>query len=258
MDRDTITLSLDGEVSLEHFRTAIHSLCELVTLLTEQAIPDAKVEWIVSDLRAGSATVAIRGEPASEEAAAAVADVVESMDEIGRNAAQRSYEVWTGYPRAIREHVSTMFGMLNGRVPRAKLGNWVIEEPVAVDPPETPARPSVRERLALRGKIVTLDNKRGTYFTLKEAFTDRLIRCWPEPRFRDQLAEYWKTGVWVLVEGYYNTFTNKPTLTEISEIMPLGKAESGGWRRAFGISPRGPGDSKKSVPDLVRKVRDGG
>ncbi len=259
MAHDRITFSLAGEVTLGNFRTAISSFTNLMEMLTAQANPESKVEWIISDLRFGSATITVRGEVEERDEVPVVEEVVESAEEIGKLASVHDFKMWTTYPRAIRDEVATMFGMLNGRIPTATLGPYTIDAPVAVDPPigiefNIPRR----EHTSIKGKIVTLDNKRGTYFTLREAFTNRLIRCWPTLNYRDQIAALWKSEAWVLVEGSYNTFTEKPTMTDITEIIPLGTAEKGGWKKVFGISPRGPGDSKDSVADIVRKVRDGG
>lgn len=255
MARDTIMFRLDGDVSLADFRKAVGAFHDLVEQFTEQAAPNSPpVDWVVSDLRGGSATIEVRGRGEQE----VVEEVVENVEEVGRFAATNSYEVWHDYPRPIRESVAAMFAMLNGRIPSAQLGSSRIEQPVAVEPPDNfKVFKRQSERTSLKGKIVTLDKKRGTYFTLREAFTNRLVRCWPERSLSAKLGDYWENEEWVLVEGDENSFTNKPTLTNISEIIPLGPGKKGGWRCVFGISPRGPGDSDLSAANLVRKARDG-
>jgi hypothetical protein len=252
-----IKFGLDGEVSLSDFRRAIDAFAELLEQLTDQANPEATVKWVIRDLRGGSAAVEVESETQDEESEVAANEVTQSMDEIGRISHLNRYELWTVYPRVIRQQVREMFAAVAGNIPRAKLNGWVIEKPVEVDPPSTVIPRPKQEHASLRGKIVTLDDKKGTYFTLREAFTDRSIRCWPDPRFRSALAEHWKNNSWVLVEGTYNTLTNKPTMIDITEILPLGTGERGAWKKLFGISQRTPEDSQDSASELVRKVRDG-
>lgn len=259
MARQTIQYTLEGEVSLADFRKGIAAFTDLVEQLTEQASAETdKVEWVIKDLRGGSATVEIG--PASsrtQEGLEVAEEVVVEVEEIGRRAALSNYSEWYEYPRPIRDSVYSMFSMLNGRIPRARLGDAVILAPVTVERPDNDPPPVRRQRTSVRGKIVTLDNKRNTYFTLKEAFTNRLIRCWPDPTYRAQIAKCWESQEWVLVEGHFNTFTQKPTLTDITEIWPFGPGDKSGWRGIFGISPRKPGDSTDSVNEIVRKVRNG-
>ena len=62
MADDTLTLRLDGEVSLAAFRKAIESFADLVDALAEDITPSAAIACLVTHLEAGSAVATIRGQ----------------------------------------------------------------------------------------------------------------------------------------------------------------------------------------------------
>lgn len=262
MAAPTIQFRLEGVVSLEDFRTAVNAFASLIDMLTDQADPNAPIEWDIKTLRAGSAFVQVSGTSETAEGELAVEEVRRDYSRIAEIAARRQMSDWAGIPRPIREQVAMLTGMLNGRVPRAAMGTnndeWIVEAPISVEPPTLiqDIEDRKRQRTSIRGQVVTLDDKRATYFTLKEAFTRRMVRCWPESKYRAMLGEYWSTQAWIVVEGSYNTFTEKPTMTDITDIIPLGAAPPEGWKQAFGIAPRKTGGVQGTSADVVRKVRD--
>jgi hypothetical protein len=258
MARDTIKLTLEGEVSMTDLQTAVNALVRLLETLVDEKEPGAPVEWVVSDLRSGSATVVARGRSDTDEGRGVVDFAVDRYARVWENAqAGRLGEL----SPSERDCVMLLTSYVNGRIPRVSAGTedetYTVDKPVsmAYEPviPITGPRPSVRT--SIKGKVVTLDSKQAVYFTLKEAFTNRLVRCYPSANWMAGLAEYWKARTWVLVEGTFNRFTTLPTLTEITDIVPIAPAEPGEWRKAFGIAPA-PDGSTESSADVVRRIRD--
>ena len=119
-----------------------------------------------------------------------------------------------------------------------------------------PAQPRPYARAAVKGKIVTLDKKHALYFTLQEAYTERHIRCWPGKEHRAKLGRYFDEGTWIIVEGTFMRYGDKPSLSHITDVVELPRADQGGWRQAIGAAPRGPDAQNISSADAVRKVRD--
>ena len=59
-------------------------------------------------------------------------------------------------------------------------------------------------------------------FTLLEAYTHRLIRCYPRPTDRPKLGEYWSEKTWIIVEGYLLcVYGDHPTISAITDIVEL-------------------------------------
>ena len=66
VSNDSITLALDGEVQIEDFASAMDGFRRLIAALTRD-VGRQSVEWIITNLDAGSATVTARGESTSLE-----------------------------------------------------------------------------------------------------------------------------------------------------------------------------------------------
>ncbi len=77
MAPDTITLMLEGEVSLEAFATAVKSLNSLISALTIEE--GGNIEWTVEDLQPGSALATIKGRSPQPER---VERVVQSYSDV--------------------------------------------------------------------------------------------------------------------------------------------------------------------------------
>ena len=61
MANDTLTLSLQGTVSLEAFSRAISLFQDLISALSEEVDGYAQIKWDIVGLESGSATAVIRG-----------------------------------------------------------------------------------------------------------------------------------------------------------------------------------------------------
>jgi hypothetical protein len=67
MAHDTLTIALEGDVSLEVFATTMQRFLELVTALCDYLDRDIPILWRIDDLQAGSAEATIRGFSANSE-----------------------------------------------------------------------------------------------------------------------------------------------------------------------------------------------
>ena len=59
MPKDTITLALNGDISLGDFSKAVQGFLNLVTGLRSDIAKDASIEWFIEDLEAGSAIATV-------------------------------------------------------------------------------------------------------------------------------------------------------------------------------------------------------
>ncbi|MCY2953305.1 MAG: hypothetical protein NTU53_15195 [Planctomycetota bacterium] len=264
MPNDSVIIKIDGSVSVADFRVVVSAFADLLLALTAETNVEAVVDWIVSDLRAGSTQITGRGTFGNAEGKATVETVVREYENLSRAAREGRIEAFS---IPVREAMQSITSVINGKIRRILMSTLDtpdlvaienrLEEVDSVDAHSTRKEPRPYARAAIKGQIVTLDDKHGVYFTLQEAYTQRHIRCWPGKKQRSNLGRFWEAKTWIIVEGTYMRYGNSPSLTHITDIVELPDAEKGSWRQAIGAAPRGPGAQDISSADAVRKVRDG-
>lgn len=266
MAKDRATVKADGTVSVEDFRVIVDAMADLLSSLTAESTDNpAVVEWVIHGLRAGSATIVTRGVPGTHSATHTIEDVIGRYELLARKAHNGRID---DFPTAVQNAVRRLAGLVNDRITRISLsggdgdGDWVIDPELGGEEDDDSAdRVGVDlgryARSSVRGRVVTLDDKHALYFTLEEAHTGRMIRCYPDQRFKRQLADYWKESAWIIVEGTYSRYTDPATIKAITDITPFDPAPAGGWRAAIGCAPRGPSAEAVSSAEMVRRVRDG-
>jgi hypothetical protein len=260
MAKDTVTLKADGVVSIADFHVVVGVMADVLDALTAEATSNTKtVEWVIDRLKAGSAVVVGRGLAETHRAAGAVEEVVKRYDRLARKAHEGRLDEFS---EPIQAAVRKLADLVNGKITQISMKAG--DEPVewAINPsPKSQERAGVDvrryARSAVTGQIVTLDEKHALYFTLREAHTGRLIRCYPGRSYKQDISGYWASSTWVIVEGTFSRYTVPPTMYDVTEIVPLESAPRGSWRDAAGCAPRDPDGTSMSSADAVRRVRDG-
>ncbi|MFV2045174.1 MAG: hypothetical protein ACC700_18310, partial [Anaerolineales bacterium] len=80
MPIDTLTIAVNGEVSLLEFSSAIDAFKGLVDALSNEIAREAEIDWFIEDLSAGSAVATVRGSSSEQ---AAVERVVQAYGVVG-------------------------------------------------------------------------------------------------------------------------------------------------------------------------------
>src|SRR4051812_31704784 len=76
MASSTVTFSLDGEVTLQGFADALRRLEALLSALVADIADAPSIDWLITDLRAGSAMITLSGQAAEEAAAERAVDAL--------------------------------------------------------------------------------------------------------------------------------------------------------------------------------------
>ena len=260
MAPDTITLMLEGEVSLEAFATALKSLSSLVNALTIEE--GGGIEWTVEDLQPGSALATVKGRSSRPER---VERVVRDYNSVGR-ALQENIQIQRG-PRVSRPALK--LGRLVGNGVR-RIRFETSEETTVIS-----ERPSSRRRQALsleiatvqrpgtsmsvalgavEGEVQTLTKRNTLRFTLYDVLSDRAVSCYLQEGQEDIMREVW--GKQALVEGWVSrdpTDGHPIAVRQVRKVTPLVK--QGDYTLARGILPLALGTELPE--ERIRRLRDG-
>ncbi len=251
MTTDTLTLVLEGDVPLDLFADEVRSLNGLLEALSGELDRSAKIEWLVADLKPGSAEVTLRGEA---DALEIVERAVGGYRAIGR-ALERREPIPFG-PR-VREQVENMTRHINERGRITAIRFETPDDTYTVTAPgQEPARPALlRAYGTVTGKIQMLSSRRRLSFTLYDALFDRPVNCYLREGQEDLVRDKWER--YAIVEGQISRdpFTGQAiAVREISDIQALPDFGQGDPYLARGVIPWQDDDQKPEV--LIRRLRD--
>lgn len=255
MADNTVTLILDGNVSLEAFAKGVSTFSELVSALSEN-VAKSPVRWVISDLSISSAMATARADGSQMD----VGNIVSAYANVGDSLA---YDRPIAYGPKVEKVARKLFDI---KVERVRLETSAREaliplrkpEPV---PPQEPLRALelVRGRKpalgGIRGRIQTLTSRGGLRFTLFDLHQDKAVSCYFEEGKQDIVRDLW--GRLAIVEGM---ITRDPTsgrplaIRDVNQIIPL--PEPNGRRNYEGARGAAPSLSRMSAEEAIRKVRD--
>jgi hypothetical protein len=256
--RETITLVLDGNVSLAEFARAIGSLRTLLNSLSREVGHNVEIDWNVDDLERGSTIAAFRGTARKPNQQPHVEQVVKAYGEVGL-ALEKRHRI--PYSSEVARAANNIAGILNGRVDAIRFETEDVDatiRAIQAVPDEGFDRPisaSVGSYGAVEGRVQTLTNRGSLRFTLYDLLHDHAVSCYLEEGYEDVMRNLW--GRLVTVEGFVkrDPLTGAPqTVRRITKVELMPEAGPDSWRRARGIVPIGP---RGLMPEeAIRRLRD--
>ena len=275
MPLNTVTLWLNGEVSLGAFAEALTHFNELVRALSVEAgLPD--LDWTIADLQISSAMATSQGVGPMK----AIEAVVRGYDEVGE-----ALETHRPIKRSesVRAAAEKIISIRDKRIPSVRFETALREWTAPVIPirkdstvalqsveQETASEPKIELvksplRIAkvtpafggVHGRIQTLTNRAGLRFTLFDVFHDKAVSCYLAEGDEDKVRDLW--GKMAVVEGL---ITREPesgrplAVRQIAEITPMPEPcapHTYSWQAARGAAPSLNGLSPE---EAIRRIRD--
>lgn len=252
MARDSVSLVLNGEVSLADFARAIQEFLQLMKALGNEVARGLPIEWWIDDLNAGSATATVRGISDTETGTLAIEGIVTAYENVGKALEKREP---TGYSPDVDARARAIVGLINARIRSIRFETDQIEAEIYARIP--PARPKISETTygAVQGRIQSISSRGRLRFTLYNSLDDRPVSCYLEPGSEDIMREAW--GKLATVEGVVrrDPATGQPTtVRQVKKVQTLPEGRPGSWREALGADPSPPGSMLPE--EAVRRIRD--
>lgn len=248
MAKDTITLILNGQVTIRHFASAISNLEVLVQALSTELGVAEQIEWIIHDLQISSAMVTTRGE----------SDVIEK--------AERVVEAYTSVGRALQsgtrpnfseqviKAASAITNILDKQVTSIRFETADSDITISDRADIMIASVIVKSYGAVEGRVQTLTNRRGLRFNLYDTLHDRSVSCYLQEGKEELIREVW--GKRAIIEGEITReqVSGRPiAIRQIKRIRILSELEKGSYLEARGVAPR-----KYGAPmpeEVIRRLR---
>lgn len=256
MAKDTITLALNGDVSLKDFSNAIQQFFNLINGLHDDVAKESSIEWFVEGLEAGSAIATIKGIGEEEADTEAVEKVVDAYLDVGK-AIQKESPL--NYSRPVQRAAKQLVSIINGRIKSIRFETTETDVEIFSSPKVLAYMPIAKlpegSLGAVRGRVQSMSNRGHLRFTLYDMIDDRAISCYLSPGNEDIMREAW--GKVAMVEGYVRRDPESghaTTVRGVKEIKVVHEGKIGDYRQAIGAAPGFLGDTLPE--EIIRRARD--
>ena len=256
MAKDTLTLALNGDVSLEDFSKAIQQFFNLVSSLHDDVAKGSSIEWFIENLEAGSAIATVKGIGEEESDAQAIEQVVDAYLDVGQ-AIQKESPL--NYSKPVQKAAKKLASIINGRVKSVRFETNEADVEIFASPTVLEHIPIARlpegSLGAVRGRIQSMSNRGQLRFTLYDMIDDRAISCYLLPGSEAIMREAW--GKVAMVEGYVRRDPESgyaTTVRRVKDIKIIHEGKLGDYRQAIGAAPGFLGDTLPE--EIIRRARD--
>lgn len=252
MPKDTLTLVLDGQVTLSDFAAALNRFSRLISALEDEVAHGREISWTVESLEAGSAIATVKGAVRDAHDAPYIEKVVAAYETTGRALQGGSVIPFRSRVKTSAEELAAVIGgSVRGiRFETADMEAEVQRTPAGSDEP----REQVPAIGAVTGKVQTMSSRNGLRFTIWEIGSDKAVSCYLRAGMEEKMRDAW--GKIATVHGAVSRDTQgRPsTVRDVNDVSVLDSDEQLDYRAAFGALPIGPGEELPEV--AIRRLRD--
>ena len=253
MAMDSISFSIEGEITLDTLSESMEALKKLLRRLTAELAPGADIRWVVDDLKGGSVHTTLRGSAVTGGSLDDVGKVAKGYAAIGR-AVEKGEELPCGEEvieaveellLAAKEDGSEATIAVEGEASRIDLQAWNRQ------------LTSGRSRAigSVTGVIKGINGSGQPYISVYGHEGGAAVRC-----FVDEEQLKWALTAWgatVYVQGRLTRDKRSRRRRDIRQIIRywmIDKEKNGRFEDAFGVGEWRPGDP--SSVELIRAARD--
>ncbi len=253
MATNSVSFSLEGEISLDTLAKTAASLKKVLSELATEVVPGAEIRWVVDELASGGMRTTVRGCVSKGSKPSDVDKIARQYVAIGRAAGNGqalpcSDKVVDAVEELLwiakAEGSEAIFGA-NGDASRIDLQSW------------SRMQTSAQSRAigSVVGVIKGINGQRQPYVSVYEQGSNAAVRC-----FVDQEQLKWALASWgskVFIRGHLTRDRRSRRKREIRQIITYRVADdskSDRFEDAFGVGQWQPGDP--TSVDLVRASRE--
>lgn len=258
MSKNSITLVLNGLVTLEDYSKAMAGFTSLIKKLQTEHAKKIDIEWNVEQLESGSAILTTKGYVDSQEDEVFIERIVNDYEFIGEHGERGDFEK---IPEYAKKPLQDITSVINGKINSIRFETQDRDFSLATNY-KTKVN-NIKELNipltyydAIIGKVQNIFQEPTYKFTLYERINHKPVSCYLEPDYEDIMRNSW--GKYARVEGLVkvNQIDGLPdTIRQIKNIEVLeNENENYSWKKAIGAANGFLGhDAPESI---IRQIRD--
>lgn len=253
LPNETLTLFLEGEVTLDLFSEVMSNFNALIYNLTEEVTGSRDIEWQISSLSSGSALTSVRGANDNSEG---VARVVRAYESVGRSLSEGKP---IPYSDKVAKHAYAITSVINGYISRIDFST--ADESYGVETPfEGREQPKSEVSLgAVTGDLVSVWSHPSLKVGIYDLLFNRVVHCYfanPRTEQSDLAREAWQHRVFVSGNVKRDVETGRPIeVRQVVDIEIIDAPRDNAFFEAGGILPWSDGD--ETAENTIRRIRNG-
>jgi hypothetical protein len=258
MAKDTLTLTLNGNVPLDLFATALEHFDALIKALTEEVVESdaAPIEWQVLHLQNDSVFTTIRGitkgVEKQENQVAVIEKVVQAFTNVGK-ALERKQPI--PYSKNVDHHAKALTFIINGQISSIQFVTDDYTADIKERIAEEQLEPKQYSLGTISGTVRTISEEPRLRFSLYDDLFDKVVYCYLNQEQQELARSIWRKRVSVAGLIYRDLDTGRPIeVREVYKVEVLDFIPPQSYREAKGVLPWHNGDEPAEVS--IRRLRD--
>ncbi len=250
MQKDTLTLALEGDVGLNEFSEAVRQFTALVHALSQEIGDESPIEWIIQELYSSSAVATVQGICETE---GVVDRVVDAYATVG-NALASGQDIPFSY--GVARAATSLTGVLDGGITSIRFETADSDVIITGKPSAGyKSRPMKYAFGTVKGTVQTLMMRKSLKFMLYDHLFDKAISCYLKEGQEEEMRNAWgkRAAVFGRV-GREPEYGRPVVVRDVNNIRIIRDVEPGSYKRAKGAIPWKEGDEPAEI--IIRRLRD--
>jgi hypothetical protein len=253
LSNETLTLFLEGEITLDLFSEVMSNFNTLVSNLTEEVTGTNDIEWQIALLESGSALTTVRG---TNENLEGIARVVRAYESVARSLSEGKP---IPYSDKVARPAYAITSRINGYMSAVRFST--AEESYQIEAPQE-GREQPKSEMAfgsVTGEMVSIWSHPSLKIGLYDALFNRVVHCYfgrKESEQEERVREAWKHRVYVTGNVKRDAETGRPIeVRQVLDIEVVDRGHDNAFLEASGILPWIVGN--ETAEDTIRRIRNG-
>jgi hypothetical protein len=250
---DSVTLRLDGSVTVSNFAKATSNFAKVLDELTRERDAGSRIEWVISGLEYGSAILTAAAQPVSDEDADLVPALVADYIDAARQVSE--------HPNQLDRPVLRLVHSISEVAVDAEhevVFETAEEEVAFVRSERRFSKPSRSKQVigTIRGRVQTLQQRKGLRFVLYDLIHDKAVTCYLAESDEGLMRDAWGKLVDITGSITRDEVSDRPrAIRRVTDVRVLDDGGGAfGFRRARGAIAAPPDSPPSEV--MIRRVRD--
>jgi len=248
--KNTVSLKLNGDVSLSDFTKVMNHFTNLIELLTSEVGKQAEVDWDIAKLEGGSATAVVIGRSIDE---IVVDKIIQAYEIVGQAITENKP---IPFSDTIAIEARSITHVINGKIKSIEMRTDEFKTIINSSMVEEISEEEMNYSFGtVIGWVETLSKRGNLRFVLYDTMFDRAVTCYLAKDQEGLMLDAWDKKIAVAGKVYRDLETGRPyQVREVNYIEEKSRSPQGSFMLAQGIIPWVEGDELPE--EQIRRYRD--